>query len=178
MGILVGSGCCNAIWNYLDLSARFKSYCGYKLFQGCLLTEAPTLPSLTLRTGCYSYMFANNVGLQKAPELPAKTLFSSCYRSMFSGCTSLTKSPDLPATSVPAMAYAFMFQKCSSLSYISCSATSFSSSSSTTSWTDGVSSSGYFKHDIDAEGLWPIGPSGIPTGCTYGQWQRLSPLVN
>lgn len=176
---LVGSGCCNAIWNYLDLSAELKPYCGYKLFQGCLLTEAPTLPSLTLNTGCYSYMFASNVRLQKAPELPAKTLVGSCYRSMFSGCTSLTKSPDLPATSVPALAYAYMFQNCSSLSYISCSATSFSSSFSTTSWTNGVSSSGHFRLSLNnPEEVWSFGTSGIPEGWTYGIWEPLSPLVN
>ena len=63
-GKIAASGNCNAIWNYQDLNAPLKKYCGYGMFDGC-------------------------TSLVTAPELHAKTLKTACYREMFDGCTNL-----------------------------------------------------------------------------------------
>ena len=50
-------------------------YAFYCLFRDCTsLTKAPVLPSTTLATDCYEYMFFRCTSLTKAPELPATTL--------------------------------------------------------------------------------------------------------
>jgi hypothetical protein len=72
-GKIAASGNCNAIWNYQDLNAPLKAYCGYYMFGGC-------------------------ASLTSSPELPATMLAEGCYFSMFPGCTSLTITPELPAT--------------------------------------------------------------------------------
>ena len=63
-GKIAASGNCNAIWNYEDLNAPLKAYCGQKMFYNC-------------------------TSLITAPELPATSLANSCYQSMFYGCSNL-----------------------------------------------------------------------------------------
>ena len=63
-GRIAASGNCNALWNYEDLNATLKEYCGYYMFFDC--------PSLV-----------------SAPELPAIKLTDGCYYDMFYGCTNL-----------------------------------------------------------------------------------------
>ena len=141
-GKIAASGNCNAIWNYEDLDAPLKNYCGFYMFNGCIslttapelpattladycyqnmfqgcdsLTHAPELPATTTTTNCYSYMFAYCDSLTQAPELPATTLTNFCYQNMFNGCTSLTQAPELPATTLILSCYQNMFNGCTSL---------------------------------------------------------------
>ena len=141
-GKIAASGNCNAIWNYQDLEAPLKQYCGRGIFSGCsalttapelpaktladycyqymfsgcsALTTAPELPATTMKGSCYNYMFNNCTSLTAAPELPAKTLQTNCYQFMFFGCTSLTTAPELPATTMKGACYYGMFQNCTSL---------------------------------------------------------------
>ena len=91
-----------------------------RLFLNCAaLTSAEDLelPSTTLATYCYYYMFSGCTGLKKAPkELPATALPQYCYCYMFNGCSSLTTAPDIKATSITGTyACANMFQNCTSL---------------------------------------------------------------
>ena len=88
---------------------------------------------------------------------------------MFDGCTSLTKAPVLPATTLAQKCYFGMFSGCSSLNEVRCEISSSYSSSDisssyTKSWLSGVSSTGTFYTNADAN--WPSGESGIPTGWT------------
>jgi hypothetical protein len=63
-GKIAASGNCNAIWNYQDLNAALKKYCGCFMFHNCTsLTTAPELPATTLTRNCYSYMFENCTAL-------------------------------------------------------------------------------------------------------------------
>ena len=141
-GRITASGNCNTLWNYDDLNAPLKDFCGYRMFQDCSslttapdlplttlanhcyqfmfsncssLTTAPELPATTLADMCYNYMFRNCSSLISAPELPATTLVNSCYSGMFKGCSSLTTTPELPATTLADMCYSYMFKGCSSL---------------------------------------------------------------
>ena len=144
--------------------------CYENMFYGCTsLTEAPALPSTTLASSCYNGMFKGCTSLTKAPTLPATTLAIYCYRYMFDGCTSLTKAPVLPATTLAQKCYFGMFSGCSSLNEVRCEISSSYSSSDisssyTKSWLSGVSSTGTFYTNADAN--WPSGESGIPTGWT------------
>ena len=115
IGKIAISGNCNALWNYNDLNAQLKQYCGHRLFYKCDITSAPELPATTLASSCYSNMFYGCTSLTSAPELPATTLASSCYSSMFNGCTSLTSAPELPAETMVDSCYASMFNGCTSL---------------------------------------------------------------
>ena len=72
-GKMACKGEINYLWNYENLNAPLKEYCGCCLFKDCS-------------------------GLIEAPKLPATSLTESCYRSMFENCTNLITAPELPAT--------------------------------------------------------------------------------
>ena len=115
-GKIAASGNCNALWNYQDLEARLKYYCGQYMFSGCTsLTTAPELPATTLVDYCYSHMFLGCTRLTAAPVLPATILASGCYYSMFFNCTKITQAPALPATTLAKGCYEAMFSGCTSL---------------------------------------------------------------
>ena len=129
--------------------ATYKSVVSYafsEMFWGCTsLTKAPFLNATTLAQRCYMYMF-RDTSLTKAPELSATTLADGCYVGMFYGCRSLNE--------------------------VHCNMPSSYSSSQISSnyandWLYGVSSTGTFYTNADAN--WPSGESGIPTG-----WQRVN----
>ena len=137
------------------------------LFYGCSsLIKAPVLPATTLASDCYSTMFAGT-SLTEAPALPATTLPNACYYAMFSG-TPLIKAPELTATTLARYCYYGMFNGCGSLNEVRCKIPSSYSSSdipnSTVGWLYGVSSTGTFYTNADAN--WPSGASGIPEGWT------------
>ena len=115
-GSVATSGCVSSIWDYRDLTAPLKAYCGYKLFSNCVgLTTTPELPTTTLAEGCYCHMFNGCTRLTTAPELPATTLADKCYQEMFNGCTSLIIAPELPATKLAKYCYTNMLSNCTSL---------------------------------------------------------------
>ena len=115
-GKIAAYGNCNALWNYEDLNAPLKEFCGAGIFADCTpLIIAPELPATTLATGCYMSMFDDCTLLTTTPELPTTTLASYCYTGMFSGCESLTTAPELPATMLTNSCYQNMFWSCTSL---------------------------------------------------------------
>ena len=115
-GKIAASGNCNALWNYQDLNAPLKAYCGSYMFNGCKsLTTAPELTTTTLAKHCYYMMFSDCDSLTAAPKLPATTLYTGCYAGMFRGCNSLTTAPELPATVLAGACYQNMFTDCISL---------------------------------------------------------------
>lgn len=97
-----------------DGTTTLPSNCFYRLFFGCNIVTAPTLPATTLATGCYSQMFAGT-NITTAPTLPATTLADECYYGMFDWCTNLTTAPTLPATTMASRCYEGMFYWCTSL---------------------------------------------------------------
>ena len=157
-----------ATYNYVS------SHCFYQLFASCTsLTKAPALPATRLNDSCYSTMFAGCTSLKEAPELPATSCYNNCYQNMFAGCTSLTKAPALPATTLSDRCYWQMFSGCSSLNEVRCKMPSsysaedipkYTGSGMYDAWLDGVSSTGTFYTNADAN--WPSGTGGIPTGWT------------
>lgn len=192
-GKIAASGNCNALWNYEDLNAPLKAYCGKNMFRGCTsLTTAPELPATILAVNCYDSMFRGCTSLTTVPEvLPATTLVPVCYYNMFSECTSLTTTPELPATTLSMYCYKFMFYKCTSLTTapelpattlvancydhmfdqctslnnITCLCTDISASDSTFGWVYGLSSTGTFVKHPDMTS-WTTGINGIPSGWT------------
>ncbi len=115
-GKIAASGNCNAIWNYEDLNAPLKAYCGQKMFYNCTsLITAPELPATSLANSCYQSMFYGCTSLVTTPALPATTLAEYCYYYMFYSCTSLTTAPELPATTIAKQCYQRMFYGCTSL---------------------------------------------------------------
>ena len=139
------------------------------LFAACSsLTKAPVLPATTLADSCYWGMFASCSSLTEAPELPATALAVDCYYGMFRNCWSLVKAPELTATTLDRRCCDSMFDGCSSLNEVHCKIPSSYSSSDISSyarsWLYGVSSTGTFYTNADAN--WPSGSSGIPTGWT------------
>jgi uncharacterized protein YccT (UPF0319 family) len=115
-GKIAASGNCNAIWNYQDLNAPLKAYCGYYMFERCIsLVQAPKLPATELADYCYSNMFNNCSTLTTVPELPATELTPYCYRLMFAGCYVITTVQKLPATTLAEGCYNAMFFGCRSL---------------------------------------------------------------
>ena len=100
-------------------SLEGKDYTFYGLFSGCttlISAESLSLPTTTLASHCYQYMFANCTNLTTAPSaLPATTLGVNCYANMFHGCSSLTTAPELKATKLATECYSNMFNGCTSL---------------------------------------------------------------
>ena len=151
--------------------------CYRDMFNGCTsLTEAPELPATTLTTYCYAGMFNGCTSLVNTPALPATTLAEYCYFWMFSNCTSLVKAPELRATTLANSCYTSMFYGCSSLNEVHCQMpstiiaediptyTGDGSNASMEQWLKGVSSTGTFYTNTDAD--WPSGASGIPQNWT------------
>lgn len=143
---------------------NYGSY--YGMFKGCTsLKTAPELPATTLLHDCYYSMFENCTSLVNAPELPATTLAPGCYSDMFNGCTSLVNAPELPATTLVGNCYARMFMRCSKLKYIKMMSIDAPNSSYTLGWTYGVSSTGTFVKNSNAN--WDVvGMDGVPSGWT------------
>ena len=192
-GKIAASGNCNTVWDYQDLNAPLKEFCGRYMFDSCSslttapelhattladycyngmfqycssLVIAPELPATTLAKSCYSGMFQGCTSLLTAPELPAATLAEHCYDGMFFNCTSLTTAPsELPAATLVNECYASMFWGCVNLNYIKCLATNISASFCTTNWVNGVSSTGTFIKHPDMTS-WSTGTSGIPSEWT------------
>ena len=163
---------CTSLTKAPELPATTLSVqCYNGMFRDCTsMKEAPALPATTLAKSCYSYMFPGCTSLTEAPALPATTLADSCYNYMFSGCTSLTKAPELPATTLAQSCYNYMFKDCSSLNEVRCEIPSsyspYDISSYASNWLSGVSSTGTFYTNADAN--WPSGASGIPQN-----WERV-----
>jgi hypothetical protein len=143
-GAIKGYGNINYLWNYQNLSAPLKKYCGHQLFISCSgLLLPPELPATELAEGCYEHMFQTCVNLLAFPELPAKTLVTNCYHDMF------WRGGDANG------------QKAN---YLKCLATSgINVNNSTSSWFGtGAATTGTFVKDANA--TWPSGTSGIPSG--------------
>ncbi len=191
-GKIVASGNCNAFWNYQNLNASLKAYCGYQIFYRCSslttapelpattlvdycykgmfkncvsLTTAPVLPAVELAEGCYEGMFYGCSSLTTAPELPATMLVESCYDNMFNGCISLTTAPVLPATVLAKSCYSAMFYGCISLNNIICLATDVSAEYCTDYLLYNVYPTGTFIKHPDMND-WTTGVNGIPSGWT------------
>ena len=142
--------------------------CYNGMFRGCSsLTTVPSnyLSATTLTQKCYKYMFANCTSLTTAPNLSVTTLMQECYAWMFYGCTSLVEAPELPAETLIRNCYQQMFRDCTSLNYIKAMFTTTPSGMYTSSWVDGVASSGTFVKNASA--TWDVtGNNGIPSGWT------------
>ena len=97
-------------------STTLASNCYYFMFYDCKsLITAPALPATTLANNCYYNMFAGCTSLTTAPALPATELAEKCYWGMFQSCTSLVNAPVLPATTLESECYNIMFKGCTSL---------------------------------------------------------------
>ena len=158
---------CTSLTTAPALPARtLELSCYLEMFSGCTsLTTAPALPATTLADRCYANMFHSCTSLVNAPALPATTLAVNCYFSMFYGCSSLVNAPTLPARRLVSSCYNTMFSGCTNLKYIKAMFTTTPSTSYTTSWVNGVASSGTFVKNATAE--WNVtGNNGIPTGWT------------
>ena len=115
-GEVSAKGSIDYLWDFENLNAPLKVYCGYRLFFDCQgLVSPPELPSRNLATGCYRCMFQNCSNLREGPELPAMKMDTICYGGMFNGCSSLETAPALPATELEEVCYSGMFRECTSL---------------------------------------------------------------
>ena len=118
-GAVEAKGNVNYIWDYEDLNAPLKEYCGCVLFgstcPGLMDIKSITMPATTLANSCYRGMFYRNTSIISSPELPATTLVKNCYRYMYEGCEQLQSVPNLPATTLADSCYWGMFNECTSL---------------------------------------------------------------
>ncbi len=159
-------GCTNLTTAPQLPATTLTNSCYQNMFYACTsLTTAPELPATTLADYCYYSMFENCSSLTTAPQLPATTLAECCYQGMFENCSSLTTAPQLPATTLADYCYYSMFDSCTSLNSITCLATDISAVDCTTSWVNGVASTGTFTSAVGMAD-WRCGKNGIPTDWT------------
>ena len=139
----------------------------HRMFNDCSsLITAPELPATTIGSGAYQYMFMGCSSLQTAPsELPAETLALNSYYEMFRDCSQLTTAPTIKAKTFAENSCQAMFLNCSSLNSITVYADDISATNCTSSWLNGVASSGTFNNMGSATYL-TDSVSGIPTGWT------------
>lgn len=155
------------------------------------MTNAPFLPATNLAPGCYSNMFRKCYGLVTPTiSLPATIAQNGCYNAMFAECTAMTWAPEIMITDYDSSCFNFMFNKCyklqhapvlrkenntriyvssmftkmfaecTALTYIECYYSN-PRTSDFSDWVSGVSSTGIFVRDPEAQ--WTRGNSGIPT---------------
>lgn len=133
---------------YVKLSGNLASLIGF----------SETLPPGAFRYFLYNYRCKDASEL----EFPWENVSSSyCFCRMFQNNISLTKAPKLKADNISSNCYQWMFLNCSSLVEVTCLCKT-KNSNSTSSWLDGVASTGTFIKHPDA--TWSEGKSGIPTG--------------
>lgn len=153
--------------NLILSATTLTNNCYDNMFWNCVnLTTAPELPATTLADYCYNGMFNACTRLKTAPvRLPATSLKKGCYSMMFYQCTSLTTAPVLPARTLVQYCYSSMFYRCTRLNYIKALFTTTPSSTYTSSWVNGVASSGTFVKYTSA--TWSVsGENGSPLGWT------------
>lgn len=178
-------GCMYMFYNCTNLTTVYElpattlgQQCYAYMFQGCTsLTSIPELPAQELGIACYSHMFTGCTGLTSLlnSSLPATTLTSNCYEYMFYNCTSLEHAPYLAAKELVGGCYSNMFESCSSLRYISAAFLTEPSTNYTQNWVNGVSSTGTFYKNSDAQ--WNItGVDGIPSGWEVSTFNPDMPL--
>lgn len=111
----------------------------------------------------FNYLFAS-CGVVDASKLviPSSSVGSWGYSYMFKGCTSLTKSPQIMAENLGNNSCQGMFSGCTNLSEITCMGTN-AGNSYTRYWTTGVSANGTFIKNPNMNS-WPTGTNGIPSG--------------
>lgn len=122
--VMTGPGAIAASGNVMSLVDKTcasttipNDSCFCYLFENCsIMTTAPELPAIVLKSRCYINMFMGCTSLTAAPELPAQSLTVGCYTGMFDGCSKLTAAPDLPATNLADSCYEVMFHGCTNLS--------------------------------------------------------------
>lgn len=160
------NGCRSLITTPALPATTLANGCYNSMFYNCTsLVTAPQLPATTLATQCYDSMFYGCTSLTTAPALPATILTEKCYYEMFYQCTSLVSAPELPATTLVSRCYTGMFRGCTSLNYIKAMFTTTPGTSYTSSWVEGVASSGTFVKNSAA--TWNVtGVNGIPSGWT------------
>ena len=175
-GTVMGTGCyqnmfegCTSLVTPPELPAKSLAIdCYDHMFYGCtkLNTTPSVLPATTLAESCYRYMFGGCTNLTTAPaSLPATTLVKSCYSCMFYQCSKLVTAPVLPARILMNSCYSSMFYHCTRLNYIKALFTTTPNSTYTSSWVNGVASSGTFVKYTSA--TWSVsGENGSPRGWT------------
>lgn len=85
--------------------------------------------------------------------LPSTTLSSHCYYYMFYGCTELTTAPELPAATLVSFCYSYMFYNCHNLKYIKMLAVGRINYWSLQYWVYNVLSGGTFVKHPDQDSL-------------------------
>lgn len=118
-GSVQAKGNVNYLWDYENLNAPLKNYCGMALFKACetglIDVSKIELPSMILSRGCYRDMFFGCKQISIAPNLPANTLATECYRAMFMNCDNLTTSSKLKVTTLTDSCYLDMYNGCTNL---------------------------------------------------------------
>lgn len=177
------AGNINYIWNYKNITAPLRPYCGYNLFKACTgitdisqlkfpsvelanycygytfsdctsLTRAHIILNTTLASNCYYRMFGDCSSLIDVPELPATEVIDNCYCRMFINCTSLIEAPVLPAKILKESCYYEMFKGCSELNYVKCLGSHLNfTNSNTYYWLSGVATGGTFIKLKDDAGI-------------------------
>ena len=123
--------------------------------------------SLSGKSSCFYRLFKNctTIYVVSSNFLPATTITTKCYGEMFYGCSNLTTAPELPALILVTNCYHYLFYRCSKLNYIKASFTTTPSSTYTSSWVNGVASSGTFVKNKNA--TWNVtSTNGVPSGWT------------
>ena len=139
--------------------------CYYSMFSHCTsLDQDPFILATEVADYCCYNMFYGCTSLTAAQFLMAETLAPWCYGQMYAGCTNLESTSTLPAQTLVNGCYYHMFSNCEKLAYVECLATDISAEEATTTWLEGVASTGTFMKAPNAQ--WPTGYNGIPEGWT------------
>ena len=131
----------------------------YNMFAGC--TSLTKTPDMSIEgftgTGACQYMFSGCTNLATTfKELPATALTMSCYSSMFMGCAALEKAPDILVENLSGAYTSLygMFSGCTSLNYVKAMFVDLGGAPFSAygyGWMDGVSQTGTFVKNVNAE---------------------------
>lgn len=126
----------------LHIPPPINGYCYYQTFYGCsnLIKPPKILTNFSAQSYGWALMFYACGSLKYAPTLWNRSVASNCYKSMF--------------------------YNCSSLKYLKAMLTTQPSSSYTATWLYGVSSTGTFIKNSDANWSYTPSTTTIPSGWT------------
>lgn len=131
-------------------------------------TGNPTTVDYTCLSGLFGPTYIPNTNLVDAHDLiiSESVHVGEAFRRMFYGCANLVKGPKIMIKqALLTREMQEMFYGCSSLNEVTCLTTNISASYATTSWMQGVGSTGTF-YKAASMTSWPRNGNGIPSGWT------------
>ena len=162
--------CSSLIYAPEEISAKtLEAWACNDMFGDCSsLIYAPEILAVRASDDAMCSMFYDCTSLKHVPDLHIMFCGDDACQQMFYNCISLERAPKIPILTLVSCCCDDMFEYCENLKYIDAAFMSAPSSSTNSSWVEGVAATGTFVKNVNAD--WNEesvrGDNGVPPGWT------------